>query len=94
VTDTAALQRTIRRCTAVLVVVLSQILVNTDPYDPSNSIGNPIAALAVVYLALSLLVSLGRSSDADSEESDGGSGGTGGASGGDATDAESAGART
>ncbi|MFC7140416.1 hypothetical protein ACFQMA_11320 [Halosimplex aquaticum] len=68
--DAAALRVTLRRCTAVLVVGLGMIVANTDPYDPSSSLGYPLAYLAIGYLAASLLAGLFRRPDSPSDIGD------------------------
>jgi uncharacterized membrane protein YgcG len=86
--DTAALRRTLRRCTAVLVAVLGVIAAYSAPYGPDTSIGYPLSYAASAYLGLSLLVGLfRRAGEAGPDESrssgdggeGGGSDGTGGA---------------
>jgi hypothetical protein len=58
--DAAALRRTLRRCTAALLAALGLVVANTDPDDPSGSVGYPLALLAVASLGLSLLGGLLR----------------------------------
>jgi len=58
--DTAALRRTLRRCTAVVLVALGLVAAYTAPYGPDNSLGYPLAYAAVAYLGVSLLAGLFR----------------------------------
>jgi len=80
--DAAALRRTLRRCTAVLVVVLGVIAAYSAPYGPDTSIGYPLAYAAVGYLGVSLLVGLFRragEAGPDGHASESGDGGGSGA---------------
>jgi len=84
--DTAALRRTLRRCTAVLVAVLGVIAAYSAPYGPDTSIGYPLTYAASAYLGVSLLVGLfRRAGEAGPDESHGSTGENGG--GGDGTEA-------
>jgi|GEM_PF-1874473 len=81
--DTAALRRTLRRCTAVLVVVLGVIAAYSAPYGPDTSIGYPLAYAAVAYLGVSLLAGLFRRAGesappGDTDHGNGSNGDTGG----------------
>jgi hypothetical protein len=58
--DVAALRRTLRRCTAVLLVALGLVAAYTAPYGPDNSLGYPLAYAAIAYLGASLFVGLFR----------------------------------
>jgi hypothetical protein len=97
--DAAALRRTIRRCTAVLVVVLGVIAAYSAPYGPDTSIGYPLAYAAVGYLGVSLLAGLfrraveagpdGHAGEIGGGDGSGGSGGTGGDDGEETADSDS-----
>jgi hypothetical protein len=97
--DVAALRRTIRRCTAVLVVVLGVIAAYSAPYGPDTSIGYPLAYAAVGYLGVSLLAGLfrraveagpdGHAGEIGGGDGSGGSGGTGGDDGEETADSDS-----